>query len=223
MDAGPAGTYTKFHLAGGKPLGGMSCASGGAHGVPSHWICYVTVPSVDDAVKTAIELGGMVRYPAHDIPDVGRFAVIADPTGANISPFTARTGSEEPQPAGAVGTFIWYELLTTAPEAAAPFYERILGWTHRSQDMGPFGLYHLFARAGQDVAGMLTMPEGAPGRPQWLPYLHVEDVDASSARASELGGTIYVQPTDVPDVGRFAVIADPTGASLALFKPIMAG
>jgi hypothetical protein len=85
--------------------------------------------------------------------------------------------------------------------------------------MGEMGTYHLLKRGGADAGGMLAMPPGAEGPSSWLPYVAVDDVDSTTDRVEELGGRIFVPPSDIPGVGRFSVTADPTGASIALYKP----
>ena len=84
--------------------------------------------------------------------------------------------------------------------------------------MGGAGVYTMCKRGDKDACGMMKMPPEAEARPHWLPYVAVADVDASAARITELGGMIHYPPTDIPGIGRFAVGADPSGASFAVFK-----
>jgi predicted enzyme related to lactoylglutathione lyase len=111
------------------------------------------------------------------------------------------------------GSFVWYELLTTDVAAASDFYGDVIGWTAR--DAGVPGVdYHLFAAAdGQDVAGHMALPAGPPRamRPAWLGYIGVDDVDATVAAIEADGGRVHMPPTDLPGVGRMAMIADPQG------------
>jgi predicted enzyme related to lactoylglutathione lyase len=119
------------------------------------------------------------------------------------------------------GRFVWYELMTTDVEGAKTFYGKIMGWS--TQDASVPGTTYAMFKAGENgVGGLMTLPEeackmGAP--PNWMGYVGVDDVDASAARVKQLGGKLYVAPTDIPGIGRFAVAADPQGASFALFKP----
>ena len=83
--------------------------------------------------------------------------------------------------------------------------------------MGPMGTYTMFKHGDVQCAGMLAKPQDAPGPTAWLSYVAVDDIDASAARASELGGKIWVKPTAIPNIGRFSVCEDPTGAMFALF------
>lgn len=109
------------------------------------------------------------------------------------------------------GTYIWYELLTTDPEAAADFYAKVVGWTVRDAGMGGGMDYRLLAAPDADIGGLMKLPQGAPMRPGWLGYVGVADVDAMAGKVSELGGAIHIPPTDIPNVGRFAMVADPQG------------
>jgi len=146
---------------------------------PAHWISYVSVEDVDATVKAATANGGKVVEAPYDIPTVGRSARIADPLGAELCPFKSLEGD----PADALpprGGWCWNELHTSDPAKALAFYEKVLGFSHRTLS---------------------------------------EDADATIARARKLGGTICFGPEDIPNVGRFGVLQDPTGAALAVLKP----
>jgi predicted enzyme related to lactoylglutathione lyase len=122
-----------------------------------------------------------------------------------------------------LGRFLWYDLMTTDPAAAQDFYRSVTGWGTETFEGGPKP-YEMWTRDGQPLGGLMQLPEeavaaGAP--PHWLAYIGTPDVDATSTRAAELGGAVIVPPTDIPTVGRFAVIADPDGAVFALFAPAM--
>jgi len=184
-----------------------------------HWTSYVVVPDVDAACAKATELGGQVAVPPTDIPgEIGRFAVIVSPTGAPISPYKPVHPKGDPTDMPAKGTFCWHELLSADPDVDGPFFREVFGWTGSSQEMGPMGTYHLFLRGeGRQTAGMLKNPQ--PGVPSaWVPYIAVDDVDATAKRVGELGGKVWVAPQDIPDIGRFTVTSDPQGAMIAFFK-----
>lgn len=183
---------------------------------PSHWLSYVSVTDVDAAARVAGTSGGKVVAPPRELPGVGRSARIADPQGAELSLFRNSTGDPPDGPAP-VGRFFWNELHTTDPDTALAFYEKVVGYSHRSADMGGGGTYHLLSASGTDRAGVTAQDAGVA--PHWLPYVHVEDVDATLARARRLGATLSVDPADIPGIGRFGVLVDPVGASLAVMKP----
>lgn len=218
VEMGGMGKYTFFN-AGGRENGGM-VAMDPAQGIPAHWLSYLTVDDVDALIQRAGELGLEVKFPPTDIPDVGRFSVVADPTGAHFAAFKAtRPALPDPEGPAPPGAFCWNELLTKDPARAAEFYASVCGWVGREQEMGELGTYTLFRRGERDVAGMIPMPDGAEAPAAWLLYIAVEDPDATAEKIESLGGKLFVQPADISGVGRFAVAADPTGAMFAIFKP----
>lgn len=185
-----------------------------------HWISYVSVEDVDAAAKAAAANGGKVIEAPHDLPSVGRAARIADPQGAELYVFKSDAGdpadppATEPPPAR---RFFWNELHTTDPERAVSFYEKVFGFTRQTMDTGPAGNYYILAKDGVSRAGVTGhLPAGVS--PHWLPYVEVDDPDATIARARKLGAKIPVAPEDIPGVGRFGVVEDPTGAVLAVMK-----
>ncbi|MGD9946535.1 MAG: VOC family protein [Burkholderiaceae bacterium] len=123
----------------------------------------------------------------------------------------------------AQGEFIWYELLTSDVQGAAGFYGAVLGWRARSagEDMGG---YQLLSAGGVDVAGLMKLPDEAAGngmRPGWLGYIGVNDVDAMASDVAASGGRQYMPPTDIPGVGRFAMLADPQGIAFYVMRGAM--
>jgi predicted enzyme related to lactoylglutathione lyase len=80
------------------------------------------------------------------------------------------------------------------------------------------GTYRIPKSGERQRAGITKFPPGAPPHPAWLEYIAVKDVDGSTRNARELGAKTLMEPTDIPNIGRFSVIADPTGAAIALFK-----
>lgn len=116
------------------------------------------------------------------------------------------------------GRFVWHEHLAPDPKAAIAFYTESVGW--RTQPFGEDGSYTMWVSGQGPLGGVMALPPEAAGAPaSWLGHVQVADVDAAVARATELGGKVCNPPTDVPTVGRFAVVADPQGAMISLFKP----
>ena len=134
--------------------------------------------------------------------------------------------SEQMMPAH--GAFCWNELSTTDLDAAVSFYKALVGWEIKEGTAPGGGMrYNEIVVGGRHVGGMYSMGdgggenagegEGAPHMPpHWRSYVAVDDVDASAAKAAELGGKVCVPPMDIPNVGRFCVITDPAGAAVAL-------
>lgn len=122
------------------------------------------------------------------------------------------------------GDFIWYELMTSDADAAADFYAAVTGW--RSRGFDDTGGYRIFSSPDADVAGLLTITEEAAAagmRPCWLGYVGVDDVDAVAKDIVATGGRQHVPPTDIPGVGRFAMLTDPQGAPFYVMRGAVEG
>src|SRR4051794_14828834 len=116
--------------------------------------------------------------------------------------------------------FVWYELMTPDPDAAEAFYRAVVGWGARDAGQGGWR-YPLLAAGDRPVAGLMGLPPEAcvaGARPGWLGYIGVDDVDAAADGVRRAGGAIRREPDDIPGAGRFAVAADPQGATFMLFK-----
>jgi predicted enzyme related to lactoylglutathione lyase len=214
-DMGALGKYTLFR-ANGVDVAGTIAPPPNAK-VPPSWLSYAAVDDLDVALKTATQHGGKLMSPTVDIPSIGKFAVVIDPTGAALAPMQA--ASERPELDGPppVGAFCWDELLTSDPDRALAFYQAVYGYGRRDTDMGPMGTYHVLSRGERQTAGIMKKPM-AEAPDAWLAYVHVPEVDRGAERAAKLGGKIVVPPRDIPGIGRFSVVADPQGATIALFK-----
>ena len=115
------------------------------------------------------------------------------------------------------GEFCWNDLATTDIQASQNFYAELLGWKIKEQEAGGV-IYNEISLDGQTSFGgvwKLTADMGDV-KPHWMSWVAVDDVDASAARVTELGGSVCVPPTDIPNTGRFCVISDPTGATISL-------
>ena len=123
------------------------------------------------------------------------------------------------------GRIWWSELMTRDVAAARKYYESLAGWTFATMPM-PDGDYHLASRDGVPIAGIMDMT-GVPGMenvpPHWFTYIAVDDVDAAVAATRDAGGQIVKDVFEVPDTGRIAIIADPTGAALGIMTPAPRG
>jgi predicted enzyme related to lactoylglutathione lyase len=196
-------------------IGGYAASEDGN---PTRWIATVSVADVDAAVNLAVANGGKVLDAPSDLPGVGRRARIGDPQGAELGLLRDARGDKPDAPAPS-GGWLWNELHTNDPAKALLFYEKVVGFSHRSLDMGPAGKYHILSRGGVDRGGVTDhLPSGKPAH--WLPYVNVDDVDATIARARSCGARIAVAPEDIPSIGRYSVLEDPTGGVLAVMKPL---
>jgi len=188
-------------------------------GQRAHWISYVSVEDVDAAARAAAANGGRIVVAPQEIPTVGRMARIADPQGGEICPFKSNQGDPADRPDLPPGSFCWNELHTSDPGKALSFYEKVLGFSHRAQQMGPSDTYYILSRGGTERGGVTGHhPANAPA--SWVPYVLTSDADATANRARKLGATMCVEPADIPGVGRFAAFNDPAGASIAILQPL---
>ena len=206
---------------GGQHIASLMQMPAGA-GSQSHWLSYVWVEDIDASFVKMQALGGKAFVPPTAIPGVGRFAVFADPGGALLAMFEQAPTMDptKPAPVGP-GTFCWFECTTREDEASIAFYTALFGWTTSAMDMGPAGTYTIFHNRGEQVAGLMPMkgaewPADMPAH--WMPYVAVANVDETFARVEDCGGQGCVPPTDIPNVGRFAVIDDGSGGYLSIFR-----
>jgi predicted enzyme related to lactoylglutathione lyase len=183
---------------------------------PPVWNSYVNVTSADESAQRAQESGAKVIMQPFDVMDVGRMAVIADPQGASLCLWQAgrHIGATI---RGETNTLCWNELLTTDVAAARDFYQKLFGWNFK-----PSPEYTEINLGTTGIGGMMQITPEMQGMPTaWTPYFCVADADATAENVKSLGGQIYKAPDDIPNAGRFAVLADPQGAVFNIIKPKM--
>jgi hypothetical protein len=217
-DMGNGQFYTMLKL-GGRHVGALynQRPEERSHGIPPHWNSYVAVESADRTAQKARSLGGIVLAEPFDVFDAGRMAIIQDPTGATFCIWQPKTH------AGAgvldeVGALCWTELMTPDTSKARGFYTGLFGWQAEERPMGP--MTYTVYKNGEALAGgmMAITKEMGPVPPHWMVYFAAADCDATVAKAGALGAGITVPPTDIPGVGRFAILRDPQGAHVAVIR-----
>lgn len=128
--------------------------------------------------------------------------------------------------ANPAGSFIWYELMTPDPDAIAPFYSAVIGWTVSGKDPGQGGGmdYRVIGRAdGKFAGGVLQLSEDMQrhgAKPTWLGYLSAPDVDRLVSAIVSEGGKLQMPATDLPNVGRIAMVTDPQGVPFYVMAPV---
>ncbi len=174
---------------------------------PQVWSTYISTDDADAAVARARDAGAQVIVEPMDVMDAGRMAMVMHPAGGVVGLWqpARHTGAElvnEP------GSLTWNQLHTRDKDGATAFYGAVFGWTQ--QDFGGIPVFSLGERG---IAGMMDMPPGTPDAvpAYWVTIFAVADCDASAAKATELGGTVVSPPSDIPNVGRFALLTDPQG------------
>ena len=178
--------------------------------VPPMWNTYIAVDDADAAAARAAAAGGQILMEPFDVPEAGRMAFVADPTGAAVALW---------QEAGHIGatvvnepnTLTWNELQTSDVAAALPFYEAVVGLTAREVPMGDTPYTMLFV--GEDFVGGAIAAAGVPNH--WHVWFAVSDADATVAAAAAAGAAILSEPQDM-QIGRSASLKDPQGAPFSI-------
>ncbi|MEZ5490277.1 MAG: VOC family protein [Gammaproteobacteria bacterium] len=116
------------------------------------------------------------------------------------------------------GDFIWYELMTSDPDAAQEFYGPLLGWNFSDSGQKDRD-YRIVSMNDKGIGGLMKIPDGAPGPSCWMGYILVDDVDVSARSIKTAGGTIHMQPQDIPGAGRISFVTDPQGVMFYIMKP----
>jgi predicted enzyme related to lactoylglutathione lyase len=209
-DLGPeAGGYQMCNLRG-KPVAGLGPQ--GNPDVPPYWTVYVAVDDADAAMAAADANGGSVVMPGMDVMDAGRMGIVADPAGGMIAVWQANQ-----HPGAALvnehGAFCWNELGSADLAAVRPFYTSVFGWGEEAGSSGDAAV--VFTVDGAPVCGAHTAGPGEPNA--WSVWFLVDDCDATTEQAVELGGTVIMPPNDM-DFGRGSMIVDPAGAALGVAK-----
>lgn len=221
-DSGMEGMRYELLQAGDRAIGGAmqltpDMLDGGAR---PGWLGYVAVADTDAMAARIEAAGGRILMPPADIPDVGRFALVADPGGAAfylLAPFPQDQAQPPPKPSDP-GIFAWHELYAGNGEAQAfAFYSDLFGWeTTELMEMGPMGKYRLVARGGEPFGGMMDRPPSMPAS-VWNYYVNVAGgIDAAVARIEAGGGQVTLPPQEVPGGSWVVQARDPQGGPFSL-------
>lgn len=181
-----------------------------AHGVPSHWMSYVAVSSVDETTVQAKALGGSVLVSPFEVTNLGRMALILDPTGAPFALWQANTHLglgliDEP------GTLTWNALRTDDTTKAGRFYTALFDWRASGETN-----HTIFLNGDRRIAGMEMTDTG----PHWLVHFAVADCNRAVKKVEMLGGKVLAPPADMSPMGRRAVVQDSQGG---IFSVVQAG
>ena len=215
--AGEGMVYTMFSH-NGVPVCASAEAGPMQQNLPAHWSVYVTVDDLEAAVERAKSAGGTVIFDPCDVLDVGRMAIIQDQEGAFLRlwhPLKHAGAGKMHEP----GALTWFELATTNPESAADFYQKALGVEIKQDENVQEFPYWLMWVGEQMVGGIIQIGEDwGPVPPNWGVYFGVDDVDATAAKALELGGSAIIEPRDLMDFARFSVLRDSEGAVFTIIR-----
>jgi uncharacterized protein len=220
-DAGQPGMRYTILSAGDRGMGGLMALPAEAReaGARPGWLGYVHVPDTDAAARRIVAAGGAIHRAPDDIPDVGRFAVVADPGGAVFQLLTPLPREDVPPPLPPMtpGLVSWHELYSSiGQEAAFAFYADQFGWeTTELMGMGEMGQYRIFAAGNGPMGGMMDKPADVPAS-AWAFYVNVDGIDAAVQRIEHNGGQVTMGPHEVPGGSWIVQATDPQGAAFAL-------
>jgi predicted enzyme related to lactoylglutathione lyase len=211
-DAGGYGMFTKT----GKLVAGVGPQQDPSQ--PVAWATYIAVEDADATAERAKDAGGEVMFGPIDVMEAGRMAVLAHPAAGFLGVWQARD-HKGAQLVNEPGSLSWNELLTHDVAGAKAFGGAVFGWRATDQDFGGF-TYTVINVGENGVGGMAQMPDDVPdGVPaHWMAYFAVEDCDGAVAALQQAGGSLTMGPQSVEGVGRFAVVADPQGATFGLIQ-----
>lgn len=212
------GTYTMIRR-NGRDVGGMYelSAEMRSQGIPPNWMSYIAVEDADATANRAESAGAEILMGPMDVMDIGRMAVVQDPTGAAFSVWQSK-GHPGSGIVGEPGSVCWNELMTRDAAAAKKFYADVFGYTMDDQPMGNF-VYTILRKGERREGGLMQItPEMGPLPSHWMIYFSVTDCEGTMEQAKALGGKTIVGPMDVPNVGRFAILQDPQGAAFAVIR-----
>ena len=213
--------YDMWTRQGGSSVGGVMPVPEGMN-YPPHWVMYIGVPKLEEAVARTEQLGGSTLSPVIEVPEVGRMRIMHDAQGAMFAIFepAPSTGSaNSPETPAELGEASWRELQTNDAPAAMRFYADLFGWREaQAMDMGAAGKYYIFARQW-DLGGIMNKPpEMAHLPPHWGLYFRVADVASALERVMANGGQVLNGPMEVPGGDLIANCLDPQGASFSLHQ-----
>ncbi len=206
----------KIARLGGTPVAGIVDVSARKAEVPtSTWLSYVSVADVDKAAAGfGSRKGKVLREPA-EVGTYGRAAVVLDPQGALLG--LVRLAKGDPPDGGQVpeGTFLWMEYLADDAPGALAFYKDALGFSADRVDSATAVEYFALVSDGHPRAGLYASP-WKEVKSNWLPYVRVADAAAAAKKVESLGGRVLLAPKPEIRKGTVAIVADPSGAAVAL-------
>lgn len=215
-DRTPEPRYVTIHHRG-VAIGGMvQLTEGQARTFAPQWVSLLSVPDVDAAITAGKAAGATVSWGPRNVGERGRMALLTDPQGALVGLLTSAVG-DPPDAQPSPGGWLWTEYWADSVDAAIAFYSRLAGYERDEVSLQPGRTYTVLRRDGQPRAGVIPISfENV--RPQWLPYVLVENPAASAERAAVLGGRVLLPASDDVREGSVAVVADPSGAPIVLQK-----
>lgn len=186
-----------------------------AMGAPPNWLSYIGVEDAAAGGEKVKANGGKVIHGPHDV-GMGVLVVVQDPVGGTFALWQQKQPSKYMY--RETNAACWQELATTNVDASGKFYSQTFGWKAEAVQMEGM-VYTLFKLGEEQVGGMYPQPKEMAGMPPfWGVYFDVKSTDETAAAVKANGGNVMVPPADIPNIGRFAVFTDPTGAVFSVLQ-----
>jgi len=180
------------------------------------WIGLMSTDDPAQAVATVEHLGGAVHTPPITLAQRGTFALLRDPEGALFGVLKSATGDPSDK-AVVTGGFIWMDLFANKPAKESEFYQKVVGYEISTSEVKDNVERIVLNAHGKPRAGVVPLPKDA-NRAGWLPYVKVEDVEATLKKVTETGGYIMVAPDNELLNGNLAIFSDPQGGVIGVVK-----
>lgn len=185
-------------------------------GIPSHWIGYITVRDISRTIRKVESLGGKFVFPPENPHNESTVVVFTGPEGAPLKAIQG-DGTKKKQSL-THGAIAWNELLCSNPMFSYGFLHALTDWDRESVPMWPSNMYHLCKEGDVSVAGIQTLSTELVASAHWISYFLCDDLEASSRKVEELGGSLVTKIMEMPTLGHYCVALDNMGAVFAMLS-----
>ncbi len=190
-------------------------------------VAYIGVENLQETIQVIQANGGVILAEPTQMDGIGTWVYAKDPYGAYFSAFQSATQPtcDQAYTFGSQNHLCWHELMSANHNDSLAFYKTVFGWTpSESIDMGPMGVYQMYqTTSGETLGGMMTNTPEMPQVTYWIEYIHVDNVDATSAKAIAQGAKPTFPTMNVGNnTGRIAGFVDPNGLAFAIYQNLKA-
>jgi uncharacterized protein len=188
--------------------------------IPPHWNNYISVKSADETAKKAKTLGAKVLEEPFDVKDVGRMAVLQDPTGPIFNLWQPKAHAGMTADSMDLGSFCWNECGTRGVDKAETFYKKLFGWDIKASKSDSMKYGEIYLEGNEyPIGGIYELTkEMKDVPPHWMCYFNIESCKKSTDLAKKMGAEAIMDTKQIPDMGHISVIRDPQGAVFGLFS-----
>lgn len=206
----PQGAYPMIFV-GDSAVGGFMDLQRLAKGTPPHLAATIRVDKIDKAFALALKSGAREISKPSEVGDMGKIAVIADPTGAAVNLWEVIKHEGISADSMIEGVPSWFELMTNQPDISQKFYKQAFGWEARKTDAKDME-YLEFYKGSYLIGGLFPLTKNIQMPNAWCVYFTVRNIDKTLAQATKGGAKVVVPVTQAGSIGKFAGLTSPQGA-----------